>query len=433
MISEKQQVLVVIGTRPEAIKMVPLILAFRRSTMVNPIVVSTGQHSKLVREVLAQADLEPDIDLGAGHPGNTLNELFADILCKFEEFCHDRFGTPPTEADAYSPRPRNYPVACLVHGDTTSAAAAALAAFHLRIPVAHVEAGLRTSDTLSPFPEELNRQLVSRISTFHLAPTVRNKSNLVREGVPYGRIFVCGNTAIDALHWAASLQAPYEEPELQDLETDNDTRVVVITAHRRENWGAGLTRISEAISILANRYPEVRFVMPLHPNPAVQQTVRPVLETHANVSLINPMKYTAFARLLGRAHFAITDSGGIQEEAPSLGTPVLVVRSSTERQEGVDIGTLELVGTDTDRIVASASRLLDDPAEYALRRSRPNPYGDGNAAERIVQACLYVAFDDVAPTAFGNGFDRVEVLRAAGFLQDPADFLVNPDTSRPLA
>lgn len=243
---EKRKVLVVIGTRPEAIKLLPLIQAFRHSGVIQPVVVSSGQHSELVREVLGLAGLEPDVDLGAAVPGNTLSELFASVMTRLEQYCHDQYGTPPDDGDRYSPRPRNYPVACFVHGDTSTAAAAALAAFHMRIPVAHVEAGLRTSDTLSPFPEEANRQLVSRLATFHFAPTFRNKANLVREGVPYGRIFVCGNTAIDALQWAASLKEPYGDPALDDLENDDTSRVIVVTAHRRENWGPGLKRIGTA-------------------------------------------------------------------------------------------------------------------------------------------------------------------------------------------
>lgn len=428
----KRKVLIVIGTRPEAIKLLPLILAFRESHMIEPVVVSSGQHSELVREVLGLAGLTPDVDLGAAVPGNTLNELFASVMTKLEDFCFESYGRPPEEGDRFSPRPRNFPVACFVHGDTTTAAAAALAAFHLRIPIAHVEAGLRTSDTLSPFPEEANRQLVSRLATFHFAPTFRNKANLVREGVPYGRIFVCGNTAIDALQWAASLNVPYGDAALDDLEHDDSRRVIVVTAHRRENWGAGLSRIGKAVAELADRYPDARFVVPLHPNPRVQSALRPLLERLDNVSLVAPMKYPAFARLLQRAYLAITDSGGIQEEAPSLHTPVIVVRETTERQEGVDGGTLELVGTDTARIVAAVSGLMDNPELHERMSSRPNPYGDGKASDRIVAASAYIAFGTPGPAPYGNGFERVEVLRAAGFVVDPIDFLENPDTDRTL-
>ncbi len=429
---EKRKVLIVVGTRPEAIKLLPLIIAFQESEKIEPVVVSSGQHSALVREVLSLAGVAPHVDLGAALQDNTLNELFASVMTKLEKYVLDTYGNPADQADRFSPRPHNFPVACFVHGDTSTAAAAALAAFHLRIPIAHVEAGLRTSDTLSPFPEEANRQLVSRLATFHFAPTFRNKFNLVREGVPYGRIFVCGNTAIDALQWAASLKEPYGDPALDDLEDDESQRVIVVTAHRRENWGAGLERIGTAVATLAERYPDVRFVVPLHPNPQVQSALRPHLDQFDNVNLIAPMKYIAFARLLARAYLVVTDSGGIQEEAPSLHTPVVVMRETTERQEGVESGTLELVGTDTSRIITAVTRLLEDPAAYRSMSMRPNPYGDGKAAARIVAASEYIAFGGEAPPPYGNGFERVEVLRAAGFHFDPADFLKNPDTDRTL-
>lgn len=400
--------------------MVPLILALKASAKIEPIVVSTGQHSKMVNEILALAGLAPDVDLHAATLGNSLNSLFASVVTKLETFCIERFGDPDDHASSVSPRPSGYPVTCFVHGDTTSAAAGALAAFHLRIPVAHVEAGLRTSNTLSPFPEELNRQLISRIATFHLAPTFTNMSNLVREGVPFGQIFVCGNTAIDALAWAASLKRSYDVPSLDDLENDEKTRVVVVTAHRRENWGIGLDRIAAAIATLAKKYPAVRFVVSVHPNPKAQKAIRAPLEGLTNLSLVEPMPYIAFARLLQRAHLVVTDSGGIQEEAPALGTPVIVTRESTERQEGIKTGTLELVGTDSAKIVNSVSRLLDDDAEHDARSARQNPYGDGHAAERIVTASEHIVFNGPAPVPYGSGFERIDVLHAAGYHRDPA-------------
>ncbi|NNC11278.1 UDP-N-acetylglucosamine 2-epimerase (non-hydrolyzing) [Planctomonas sp. JC2975] len=411
-------VLVVVGTRPEAIKMIPVIRAFQAAERITPVVISTGQHAELVRQVLAVADIRADVELVSNPKGRSLNGLFAEVLAGLQRFVAERFGEPIVDAEwrAYE----GYPVACFVHGDTTSAAAGALAAFHLHIPVAHVEAGLRTSDILSPYPEELNRQLISRIASFHLAPTYRNEENLVREGVRHGKVFVTGNTAIDALMWAAGLHVPYDAPELADLEDDEETRVVVVTAHRRENWGAGILQVGTAVRQLAQRYPFVRFVVSLHPNPAVADVLRGLLAFETNVSLVQPMGYAAFARVLRRATIAITDSGGIQEEAPTLGTPVIVVRETTERQEGVDAGTLELVGTDLDSIVAAASRLLDDEGERARRAAIVNPYGDGRAAERIVAACEYVAFDAEQPQAFGNGFNRLDILRGAGYYNDPA-------------
>ena len=226
-------------------------------------------------------------------------------------------------------------------------------------------------------------------------------------------------------HWAAALRTPYGDPLLADLEHDEVTRVVVVTAHRRENWGPGLERIGTAVATLADRYPDVRFVVPVHPNPRVAEVLEDRLSGRANVALVRPMEYTAFARLLKRAYLAITDSGGIQEEAPALGTPVLVVRQDTERQEGVDAGTLRLVGTDVDVIVSSATQLLDDHDAYLAMATRSNPYGDGRASERIVAAFEHVAFASPEPSPYGSGFDRLAVLRAGGFDDDPRAVLTH--------
>ena len=416
-IDSPRKVLVVVGTRPEAIKLLPLVSALHDSPHIDPIVVSTGQHPGVVEAVLGLAGLRLDVNLSVADSALTLNGLFSAVLTELEAYCIDTFGMPtgPVQERDFE----SYPAACVVHGDTSSAAAAAMSAFHLQIPVVHVEAGLRTGNTRSPYPEELNRQIISRVAAFHLAPTDRNGENLVREGVPFNRIYVCGNTAIDALEWAADLRSPYDDPQIADLEYDEATRVVVVTAHRRENWGSGLERIASAVDILADRYPDTRFVVPVHPNPRVADVLRRRLSGRANVALVQPMEYTAFARLLKRAYLAITDSGGIQEEAPALGTPVLVLREETERQEGVEAGTLRLVGTDVDTIVESASALFDDPDAHFAMSSRVNPYGDGRTAERIVAAFEHIAFAAPAPSRFGSGFDRLAVLRAGGFDDDP--------------
>ncbi|GAA3220582.1 non-hydrolyzing UDP-N-acetylglucosamine 2-epimerase [Actinocorallia longicatena] len=409
---DKTRVMVLVGTRPEAIKLLPLILELRASRRFTPFVVSTGQHEEMVAEILGLADVKPDVVLGC-EGGGGLNQLFAGVVSGLERVCLEEFGEHDSVVDrGFDSR---FPAAALVHGDTSSAAAAAVASFHMRIPVCHVEAGLRTHSTLTPFPEELNRQLIGRIAQFHLAPTLTNKENLIREGVPIGQIFVTGNTGIDALRWASELRVPYGEPGLEDLENDEDGTVVVITAHRRENWDGGLSRIAQAVAQLAEDSPYVRFVLPVHPNPLVGRALRPVLEGHRNVRLVRPMGYPQFARLLRRAHFAISDSGGIQEEAPSLGTPVLVTRDSTERQEGLTAGTLRLVGTDPSRIVDEANRLLADPAHHLAMAAAPNPYGDGHAADRIVRALENLAFRDAAPERYGSGYDRSEILKAAGF------------------
>ncbi|MFB7800629.1 non-hydrolyzing UDP-N-acetylglucosamine 2-epimerase [Isoptericola sp. NPDC056134] len=408
------EILVVLGTRPEAIKLFPLIQRLQDHPRLRPVVVTTGQHKELVDYVLQEAGCEIAGDLGVGRPGLTLNQLSSSVIAGLDEFVAGRYGPPPERITGRI-REDHYPAACIVHGDTSSAAAAAVAAFHLRIPVVHVEAGLRTGTTLSPFPEELNRQLVARIASFHAAPTRSNVQNLVREGVDIGRTFVTGNTGIDALQWAAAREVPYGRPELAWLEDDATSRVVTVTAHRRENWGEGIASIARAVHRLADAHPGVRFVVPVHPNPRVAQTVRDELGDVDAVTLTAPMEYHTFARLLARSTLVITDSGGIQEEAPALGVPVLVARTTTERTEGVEAGTLELVGTDADTIVDAATRVLTDPAAHAAFSRQPNPYGDGRSAERIVDALEHLVFNSPVPRTSGPGFVRAQVLEWAGF------------------
>jgi UDP-N-acetylglucosamine 2-epimerase (non-hydrolysing) len=412
----KLPVLVVVGTRPEAIKLVPLVLELRRSASFQPVVVSTGQHQEMVEEVFGLAGIKPDVQLWVGSSRSRLNERVATVMRRFEDYCCGTFGDFAGER---APRDQllagTYPVAVLVHGDTSSAFAAALAAFHLRMPVGHVEAGLRTGGlNLTPFPEELNRQLISCIAAMHFAPTPANEQNLVRENIPADQVFVTGNTGIDALHWASDLDVPFRSPDVQEL-VDGDDPIVVVTAHRRENWGAGLAAIAEGVARVARSHPDTRFVVPLHPNPRVRAELAGPLEPLANVLLTEPLRYTGIARLLGRCRLVITDSGGLQEEAPSLGKPVLVARESTERTEGVEAGTLRLVGTDPDRIAREAGRLLDDPAEYAAMAAAPNPYGDGRAAERIVAAIEHLLRGGEPPASFGSGYTRQAVLTAAGY------------------
>lgn len=413
------EILVVLGTRPEAIKLFPLIQLLQDHPRLRPVVVSTGQHKELVGYVLTTAGCEITADLQVGRPGLRLNQLTAAVVSGIDDFVTQRYGPPPTRISGQVARD-HYPAACVVHGDTSSAAAAAVAAFHLRIPVLHVEAGLRTGTTLSPFPEELNRQLIGRIASFHAAPTRANVQNLVREGVDIGRTFVTGNTGIDALQWSAARQVPYDRPELAWLEEDTTSRVVTVTAHRRENWGEGITNIARAVRRLAETHPDVRFVIPVHPNPTVAQTVRAELDDVPTVTLTSPMEYRPFARLLARSTLVLTDSGGIQEEAPAFGVPVLVARTTTERSEGVEAGTLELVGTDRDRIVEAATRILDDPDARAAFSRQPNPYGDGHAADRIVAALEHLVFDTPVPRTSGPGFVRSEVLEWAGFRRTDA-------------
>jgi UDP-N-acetylglucosamine 2-epimerase (non-hydrolysing) len=411
----KLAVPVVVGTRPEAIKLVPIVLALRDSRSFHPVIVSTGQHHRMVAEIFELAGIATDVELWVGSGRAPLNERVRAVLGRFDDFCREWFGADGNSASAPEVLNGHFPLGVLVHGDTSSAMAAALAAFQLRIPVMHVEAGLRTGGlNLTPFPEELNRRLISKIACFHFAPTATNQENLVRENVPEHQIFVTGNTGIDALRWASGLEAPFRDPAVAAAH-DADQRIVVVTAHRRENWDGGLAGIAAGITRLAASHPEVRFVVPLHPNPLVRQQLGKPLGGLDNVLLTEPMGYAAFAHLLGRCHLVITDSGGIQEEAPSLGKPVLVARDSTERTEGVEAGTLALVGTSPDRIADEADRLLDDRAAYDQMAQAPNPYGDGGASARIVAALEHLHHGGEPPRQFGSGYDRAAVLAAAGY------------------
>jgi UDP-N-acetylglucosamine 2-epimerase (non-hydrolysing) len=412
----KRHMIVVVGTRPEAIKLVPLILALERSELYEPVVISTGQHERMVTEIFDLAGITVDAHLFVGGTRARLNVRVATLMQRFEDYIAGSYadlnGEKATREQVLA---GEYPVSVIVHGDTSSAFAAALAAFHLRIPVIHVEAGLRTGGlNLSPFPEELNRQLITCIAALHLAPTDKNEENLVRENVPAGLVFVTGNTGIDALHWAAGLDVPIRNTAVAELVAGDD-RFVLVTAHRRENWGGGLAGIAEGVARVATSHPDVRFLLPLHPNPAVRAELCPALEPVANVLLVEPFRYTAMARVLARCELVITDSGGLQEEAPSLGKPVLVARDSTERTEGVEAGTLRLVGTEPARIAHETARLLDDPAAYAAMAHAENPYGDGHAAERIVAMLAHLHGRAPAPLPFGPGYTRSAVLEAAGY------------------
>jgi len=403
-----------VGTRPEAIKLLSVIRALDASAHYQPLVVSTGQHYKMVQDILDLAGIGCEVTLWSGARQANLNARVASVMERFEDFCAERFevhaGQTPTEQDVLQGR---FPAAVIVHGDTSSAMAAALSSFHMGIPVLHVEAGLRTNDIRSPFPEELNRQVITRTAAMHFAPTATNLQNLVRENVPVEQIFVTGNTGIDALLWSSTLDMTYADARLQEL-YESDHRLVVVTAHRRENWGAGLEGIADGVAGLAALHPDVHFVLPVHPNPQVQETLSGRLSDLDNVLLIDPLGYATFSKLLDRCHMVLTDSGGIQEEAPSLGKPVLVMRETTERTEGVTAGTLRLVGTDPGLIIEEGRRLLEDPVAYAGMSQAENPYGDGRAAERIVAALEHLVLGGHAPAPFGPGYDRAVVGRAAG-------------------
>lgn len=372
------KVMIVFGTRPEAIKMAPLVHACKATPEFDTIVCVTGQHRQMLDQVLEIFDIQPDIDLDLMKAEQDLFDVTGSVLLGMRDVLKT-----------------HKPDIVCVHGDTTTAYAAATAAFYLGIPVAHIEAGLRTHDVQSPFPEEFNRQVIGKVATFHFAPTESTRENLLREGVPAERIFVTGNTVIDALFWViARLETKdaLKRPSINRLLTDqlhfdlNTNRFVLITGHRRENFGKGILSICEAIKQLAIAFPSVQFVYPVHLNPNVQAPVKDLISGHQNIHLIEPLEYEAFVYLLKHAYIVLTDSGGIQEEAPSLGKPVLVMREVTERPEAVTAGTVKLVGANTENIVKGISTLLHDESAYQAMALAHNPYGDGKAVSRIVDA-----------------------------------------------
>ena len=364
------KLLVILGTRPEAVKLCPLVLHLRQRGGFEVKVCSTGQHRGMLDQVLAAFEVAPDYDLNVMQPGQSLSQAASRMLAALE----------PVLA-------RERPDMVIVQGDTTTTLMGALAAFYQRVPVGHVEAGLRTWDMLQPYPEEMNRVLATRLAALHFAPTEGAASNLRREGVGAERIFVTGNTGIDAvLYVRDALEAGrLSAPALPGL--DPSRRLILVTAHRRESFGDGFVRICRALARVAER-PGVQLVYPVHRNPNVVDPVTSLLGGLENVLLTEPLDYVPFIDLMRRAWIVITDSGGVQEEGPSLGKPILVLREKTERPEAVEAGTVILVGTDEDRIVSEAAALLDDPARYGRMCRAHNPYGDGRACGRIAEAIL---------------------------------------------
>jgi len=359
-------VLVIYGTRPEAIKVAPVVAALRGSQNLAPVVAVTGQHREMLDQVNVLFDITPKHDLDIIAPRQRLEDITSRTL-------HGLI--PVFEAEA--------PDCVLVQGDTTTCFAAALSAFYHQVPVVHLEAGLRTDHVYDPYPEEINRRLTTRLSSLHLAPTPTSRNNLQREGVDGDSIVVTGNTVIDALHSVVSRTDHTPITGLPDL---RGRRVVLITAHRRESWGAPMARAGRAIARLSRTFPDVVFVLPAHLNPVVREVLLPAVAGLENVLVTEPMAYLDFARVMSLSEVVLTDSGGVQEEAPSLGKPVLVMRETTERPEAVDAGTVRLVGTDEDLIVDGVTELLTDPAAYARMAQAVNPYGDGLAAGRCVRA-----------------------------------------------
>lgn len=379
-----KKIMLVFGTRPEAIKMAPLVKAFQaKNDEFETIVCVTGQHREMLDQVLHLFDIKPDFDLNIMKQGQDLYDITSRVLLGMR----DVFKVCK-------------PDILFVHGDTTTSTAAALAGFYQQIPVAHVEAGLRTNDIYSPWPEEMNRQITGRIATYNLSPTQLSRQNLLKENVDENKITVTGNTVIDALHWVtAKIKSDKKLDDNLSLDLKSkgyDTkrlvgnrRLILITGHRRENFGDGFLHICHAIQDLAKKFSEVDFVYPMHLNPNVRKPIHQVfgedLNNLGNIFFIEPLEYLPFVFLMEKSDIVLTDSGGIQEEAPGLGKPVLVMRNTTERPEAVDAGTVKLVGTDYDAIVDNVSKLLTDRNLYNKMSKATNPYGDGKACERIIR------------------------------------------------
>lgn len=367
----QQNILVVFGTRPEAIKMAPLVRRLQASESVRCGVCVTAQHRQMLDQVLDLFEIAPDYDLNLMRAGQTLGGLTSQILTLLDPVLEDF-----------------QPDLVLVHGDTTTTLGASLAAYYRRIPIGHIEAGLRTGDLYAPWPEEGNRRLTGALALHHFAPTQTSKLNLLAEGVAGNRIHVTGNTVIDALHLAVEqLQRDPGQAERMRSEfpyLSADRRMILVTGHRRENFGRGIEQICSALATIASRYPDCQIVYPMHLNPNVREPVERLLGGLENVVLIEPQEYLQFVYLMNRAWLILTDSGGIQEEAPSLGKPVLVMRDTTERPEAVAAGTVRLVGADSDRLVNAVTELWEDAAAYGAMSRAHNPYGDGKASERIV-------------------------------------------------
>lgn len=375
-VSMKHRILVLMGTRPEAIKLAPVVAGLAADDRFEPIVVNTGQHQELIDQVIGLFGFHVHHSLSVMQPDQTLASLTARLVNAIDEVL------APTD-----------PKMVLVQGDTTTVMAGALAAFYRRKAVGHVEAGLRTGDLTSPFPEEANRRLTTTLATLHFAPTTLAQQNLLSEHVPADQVFVTGNTVIDALHLELARQAkPSVQAELTaelQAQIGDDYGVrsfVLVTGHRRENFGDGFQQICQAVGKLAKQFPDRLFIYPVHLNPNVKTVVHQQLGNAENIRLIGPQPYSRFLALLNGCEMVLTDSGGVQEEAPSLGKPVLVMRDTTERPEGVDAGTVKLVGPVADAIISETTKLLTDSAAYAAMAESVNPYGDGKATERILDA-----------------------------------------------
>jgi len=380
---KKLRILTVFGTRPEAIKMAPLIKELEKSRLIDSIVCVTAQHREMLDQVLDMFNISPDFDLDIMKSRQTLTDITVRVLQGISEVLD-----------------KTAPDIILVHGDTTTTFAASLAAFYKKVSIGHVEAGLRTFDKYYPYPEEMNRKLTGALCDLHFAPTRTNKANLINEGVKESSIFVTGNTVIDALKTTVKEEYSFRSSRLQSIDFLNK-KVITVTAHRRENLGEPLANICRALLKLAEKYVDTEIVYPVHLNPAVQETVLKILGGRERIHLIDPLDVQDMHNLISRSYIIMTDSGGLQEEAPSLGKPVLVLRNETERPEAVKAGTVKIAGTETEKIFSMASALFDCPEEYEKMSKAVNPYGDGKASKRIVDALLYsFGFSSEKPAQF---------------------------------
>ncbi len=361
------KVMSVFGTRPEAIKMCPLVKALEADEKIESVVCVTAQHREMLDSALEFFGVKPDYDLNIMKRGQTLTGITADVITGLEGVLAE-----------------SKPDIVLVHGDTTTSFAAALAAFYAQIPVGHVEAGLRTYDRYSPFPEEINRNLTTKIATLHFAPTELNRSQLAKENVTEN-VYVTGNTALDAFKYTVTPDYIFNDEKLRAIDFENE-KIITVTAHRRENQNGGIENICRAILALSKDHPELRFIYPVHLSPAVRGVVFPLLDNHPRITLTEPVDVADMHNLLAKSYFILSDSGGIQEEAPSFGKPVLVLRTETERPEAAETGTVKVIGTDTERIIREAETLLCNEAEFNRMASAKNPYGDGKASLYIIDA-----------------------------------------------
>lgn len=379
----KIKVMTIFGTRPEAIKMAPLVKELnKQSDRFESIVAVTAQHREMLDQVLQTFGIKPNYDMNIMKENQTLSEITSSVLIGLDEILK-----------------KDKPDIILVHGDTTTTFAASISAFYNQIKVGHVEAGLRTGNKHSPFPEELNRQLTDVIADIYFAPTIESKLNLLKENHPEEKIYVTGNTAIDALE--ETIQKDYHHTVLENI--NPDSKVVLVTMHRRENHGKPMERVFQAIRKVVDQHHDIEIIYPVHLNPIVQNMAKNVLGRHPRIHLIDPLEVMDFHNLAAKSYMIMTDSGGVQEEAPSLGVPVLVLRDTTERPEGVEAGTLKLVGTQTESIIKEMTKILENESEYKKMATTNNPYGDGQASKRILSAILYeFGIDKQKPTEFSG-------------------------------